>query len=167
MSATAKVYAHDRAGEVRAGWPVAAPGAAHGCGPERPHLAPDGTIYVVGDQLYGRSASGATPAGWPYRPAGDLIGPCIDSECFGDHVNPVFGPDSTVYLVTYRTEAAAVRAEVIAIDPAGRLKPGWPYRAPFDPKATGLDLSVSPDGRLFLRGGDRLLALDRDGSLAN
>ena len=167
VSATAKVYAHDRAGEVKAGWPVAAPGATNGCGPERPHLAPDGTIHVVGDRVYARSADGGTPAGWPYRPAGDLIGPCIDSECVGEHVNPVFGPDGTVYVVTYRTGAAGVRAEVLAIDPRGQLKPGWPYRVPFDPKAIGLGLSIAPDGRLFVRGGDLLLALDPDGSISN
>jgi outer membrane protein assembly factor BamB len=167
VSATAKVYAHDRAGEVKSGWPLAVPGASNGCGPENPHLAPSGTVHVVGDEVYAASPDGGTPAGWPHRPAGELVAPCIDSECIGGHEAPVFGPDGTVYLLTYQTDAARVRAEVIAIDPRGQLKPGWPFRVPFDPKTAGVGVSVSPDGRIFVRGGDQLLALDPDGSISN
>ena len=52
VSATDKVYAHDRAGDVKAGWPVVVPGAGNGCGPETPHMAPDGTIYVLGERSW-------------------------------------------------------------------------------------------------------------------
>jgi hypothetical protein len=39
---------------------------------------------------------------------------------------------------------------------------------PIDPAAGEVaSLTVSPDGRLFVRGGDQLFALDPDGTIAN
>jgi len=167
LSATDKLYAHDRAGEVKAGWPVAVPGAGSGCGPESPHLAPDGTIYVVGDEVVALFPDGRSRSGWPYRPTGQTGGPCLDSECFGGHGAPAFGPDGTVYLVVFHTEQAAVRAEIVALDRQGQPRPGWPYRLPFDPTSVGVGATVSPDGRLYVRGGNVLLALDPDGSITD
>lgn len=168
VSATDKVYAHDRAGNVKVGWPVAVPGAGNGCGPESPYLASDGTIYVVGDEVTALSPDGESRPGWPYRPEGQLIGPCFDSECFGEHGAPAFGPDGTVYLTVYHTGSSGVRAEVVALDREGRPKPGWPYRLPFDTNTVSVGaLTTSPDGRLFVRGGDLLLALDPDGRISD
>lgn len=168
VSATDRVYAHDRAGEVKAGWPVAVPGAGDGCGPGIPHLAPDGTIYVVGAEVVAISPGGSPRPGWPYRPLGELIGPPFDSEGGGSGSEPVFGPDGTVYLVVFRTEVTGVRVEVVALDRQGRVKPGWPYRLPIDPTAGEVaSLTVSPDGRLFVRGGDLLLALGPDGRISD
>lgn len=170
VSATYKVYAHDRSGEVKAGWPLEVPGAGDGCGPEGPSLAPDGTIFVVGDEVTALSPDGRPPSGWPYRPAGSLVGPCLDSECYGGHGRPAFGPDGTSYLVVYRGEPGAVTAEVVAVDRQGQVKPGWPYRLPFDANTMFISAGVSPDGRLIVRGGGFspyvLLALDPDGSLS-
>jgi outer membrane protein assembly factor BamB len=171
VSATYKVYAHDRAGEVKAGWPVAVPGTGNGCGPESPHLAPDGTIYLVGDQVLALSPDGGSRPGWPYRPAGQLIGPCFDTECYGGHGAPTFAPDGTVHLVVYHTDAAGIRAEVVALDRQGQPKPGWPYRLPFDANTVDIGaLTVSLEGRLFVGGGsspDVLLAVDPDGTLSD
>jgi outer membrane protein assembly factor BamB len=168
VSATAKVYAHDRAGEVKTGWPVAVPGAGDGCGPGIPHQAPDGTIYVVGNEVVAISPDGRPRSGWPYRPLGELIGPPFDSEGGGSGSGPVFGPDSTVYFVVFRTEVTGVRAEIVALDRQGQVKAGWPVRLPIDPAAGEVaSLTVSPDGRLFVRGGDQLFALDPDGTIAN
>jgi hypothetical protein len=170
VSATDKVYAHDSAGEVKTGWPVPVPGARNGCGPESPHLASDGTIYVLGQEVTALSPDGRSRPGWPYRPLGSLVGPCFDSECFGGHMAPALGPDGTVYLVVYHGERGSVRAEVVAVDRRGELKPGWPYRLPFDANTVSVSgVTVSPDGRLFVRGESSpyvLLALDADGRLA-
>ncbi|TMF33333.1 MAG: hypothetical protein E6I26_14385 [Chloroflexi bacterium] len=171
MSATKKVYAHDQAGVVRPGWPVEVPGGGDGCGPERPHLAPDGTLFAVGDVVLAMSADGTFPAGWPYRPSGETIGPCFDSECLGGHGTPAFGPDGSVYLIVFGPDAGGVRAEVVALDRLGRLKPGWPYRLPFDAKTTPIGTpTVTPDGRVFIRAGSSpalYLALDPDGTLSD
>ena len=70
VSAQGNIYAHDRAGEVKAGWPVAVPGSANGCGSPSPYLAPDGTIYVLGDHVEARSSDGRARPGWPYRQKG-------------------------------------------------------------------------------------------------
>jgi hypothetical protein len=168
VSATHRVYAHDRSGEVKTGWPVAVPGAGNGCGPESPHLAPDGTIYVVGDEVEARSPDGQSLPGWPYRPLGELTGPPFDSEGGGSSSGPVFGPDGTVYLVVFRTDVAGVRAEVVALDRRGQVKAGWPYRLPIDPTAgESASMTVSPDGRLLVIGGNLLLAVDPDGGISD
>jgi len=171
VSATARVYAHDKSGEVKAGWPVLVPGAWNGCGPQGPALAPDGTIYIVGDEIVALSPDGRTRPGWPYRPTGSLSGPCFDSECFDYRGGVSFGPDGTVYLVVYHGERGNVRAEIIAIDQQGQAKPGWPYPLPFDANTVPLVArGATPDGRLFVGAGYfspfTLLALDPDGRLS-
>ena len=72
-----------------------------------------------------------------------------------------------MYVVVHRADPSGVRAEVVALDRQGRLKAGWPYRLPFDANTIAVWATVSPDGRLFVRGGDQLLALDPDGRLAD
>jgi hypothetical protein len=167
VSATHKLYAHDRSGEVMAGWPVAVPGAADACAPASPLVAPDGTIYTVGDEVTAVSPDGRPLPGWPYRPADGMSGPCFDTECYGGFAPPVVAPNGTVYLVVYPSDPTGVRAEVLALDRRGQLKPGWPYRLPFDANKVGVGIAgLSGDGRLFVRGGDQLLALDPDGRLS-
>jgi outer membrane protein assembly factor BamB len=177
VSAKGNFYAHDQAGEIKAGWPVAVPGAIGGCGPTSPYLAPDGTIfvladdYILGSEVTARSPDGSSRRGWPYRPAGQLIGPPFDSEG-GGYSSHAFGTDGTVYLVVFHSDATGVRAEVVALDRQGQLKPGWPYRLQIDPIAGDVaSLTVAPDGRLFVLGGHGsnhfLLALDQDGRLSD
>ncbi|MDO8483774.1 MAG: hypothetical protein Q7S35_02375 [Candidatus Limnocylindrales bacterium] len=172
VSATGKVYAHDRASEIKAGWPFIVSGALPwNCGPASPYLAPDGTIYALGDEVTALSPDGRSRPGWPYRPAGELIAPCHDSECYGHHVPPAFGPDGTIYLVVFHTDPTGTQAEIVALDRQGQLKPGWPYRVPFDANTVSIGMpTVSADGRLFVRGGYSpyvLLALDPDGRLSD
>ena len=170
ISATDKLYAHDRAGEVKSGWPVTVPGAGGGCGPESPYLAPDGTLYAMGDEVVAVSSDGRSPAGWPYRAAGSQPGPCFDSECFGGHVAPAFGRDGTVYLLVYQPDSGGVRAEIVALDRDGQPEAGWPYRLPFDANTVAIySPSVSPDGRVIVRTGSapyQLLAIDPDGRVS-
>ncbi|HEY6569809.1 MAG TPA: hypothetical protein VIZ22_05940 [Candidatus Limnocylindrales bacterium] len=172
VSRTYRAYAHDLTGEIKAGWPVPAPGASGACGPETPSLAPDGTVFIVGDAVWARSPDGGRRPGWPYRPRGSLVGPCFDSECYGGHQAPAFGADGTAYLVAYRSAPGGVRAEIVALDSEGQVKPGWPYRLPFDANEVSVGpISVSPDGRVIVQGGGWspyiLLALDPDGTLAD
>jgi outer membrane protein assembly factor BamB len=166
VSELGNVYAHDRAGEVKTGWPVAVPGARSGCGPASPYVAPDGTIFILADVVEARSPEGRSRPGWPYHPAGALIGPSLDTDGVVRPKAPAFGPDGTVYLVEFQTDASGLQAEVVALDAEGRHKPGWPYRLPFDPTSIDIGpLAVSLEGRLYVRGGDALLALDPDGRL--
>lgn len=170
ISATARFYAHDRAGEVKAGWPVVVPGAGGGCGPESPYLAPDGTLFAMGDEVVAVSPDGRSRSGWPYRPTGSQSGPCFDSECLGGHAAPAFGRDGTVYLLVYQPDSGGVRAEIVALDRDGQPKAGWPYRLPYDANTISIYApSVSPDGRLIIRTGSapyQLLAIDPDGSVS-
>ena len=171
ISATAKLYAHDRAGEVKSGWPVAVPGVDGGCEPASPFLAPDGTVFAMGDEVVAVSPDGRSPSGWPYRLAGSQRGPCFDSECFGGLGAPAFGPDGTVYVLVYQPESGGVRAEIVALDRQGQPKAGWPFRLPFNANTVPIySPSVSPDGRVIVRSGsapdDWLLAIDPDGRLA-
>lgn len=168
VSATHRVYAHDRTGEVKDGWPVLVPGAAIACAPPTPRVAPDGTIFVAGDALAAMSPDGLALSGWPYRPAAQVSPPCFDTECFPGPANAgIIAPDGTAYVVVHRADPSGVRAEVVALDRQGRPKAGWPYRVPFDANTVTVSASVSADGRLFVRGGDQLLALDPDGRLAD
>lgn len=172
VSALGNVYAHERAGEIKAGWPVAVPGAFNACVTTGPYLAPDGTIYVLGDEVTARSPDGRSRPGWPYRPAGQLKWPCsppgLDTDCVPQPAVPAFGPDGTVYLVVFQTDPDGAWLEVVALDRQGQVKAGWPYRLPIDPIAGEFAwLTVSPDGRLFVRGGDLLLALDPDGRVSD
>lgn len=168
VSATHKVYAHDRTGEVRGGWPVPVPGAGGGCGPVTPRVAPDGTIYVAGDEFWALSGDGAALPGWPYRPASQVDAPCFDSECLGGPAANAIAPDGTLYVVVHHSDQARIRAEVVAIDRHGRLKAGWPYHVPFDASTVEVGVhAVSGDGHVFIRGGDQLLALDPDGRLSH
>jgi hypothetical protein len=103
VSQLGNVYAHDRGGDVKAGWPFAAPGGGSGCGPASPYIAPDGRIFVLADVVEARSTDGSSRPGWPYRPAGNLLGPALDTDGGVIPKAPAFGPDGTVYLVEFHT----------------------------------------------------------------
>jgi outer membrane protein assembly factor BamB len=168
ISALGNVYAHDLAGEIKAGWPAAVPGAFNWCSPTGPFLAPDGTIYVLGDEVSALSPDGRSRPGWPYRPTGQLSWSGeLDTDGGPAHVAPAFGPDDTVYVVAFHTDSAGTQAEVVALDRKGQLKRGWPYRLPWNPAPAEIGQTVSPDGRLYVRGGNSLLALDPDGRISD
>lgn len=179
VSAKDNVYAHDRTGEVKPGWPVRVPGALRWCNAASPLLGPDGTIYVMaadatlGSQVAALSPEGRTRPGWPYRPAGELIWPGLDTDGGPSFVRPAFGSDGTVYVVVHQEDSGGPWLEVVALDREGQVKPGWPHRLATNPTGSVVDsLSVSPDGRIFVRAGyadnqTLLVALDSGGRLAN
>ena len=151
------------------------PGAINsGCGRASPNLAPDGTLYVLaysdvgGSEVTARFPDGRLKPGWPYQPAGELSWSClVDTDCPPYHVDPAFGPDGTLYLVVRHTDPNGPRLEVVALDPQGQLKQGWPYLLPIDPTDGEVaSLTVAPDGRLFVRGDNLLVALDPDGRVS-
>ncbi len=80
--------------------------------------------------------------------------------------------DGTVYVLVHLTEPTGPRLEVVALDRDGQPKPGWPFRVPIDPNSVQVGaLTVSPDGRLLVRGGyaqdSVLVSLDPDGRLSD
>lgn len=178
VSALGNVYAHDQSGEVKPGWPVAVPGAIGWCSRFSPYLAPDESIYVLandsvlGSELTARSPDGRVIPGWPYRPAGELSWwPGLDTDGGPSFASPAFGPDGTVYVLVHLTEPTGPRLEVVALDRDGQPKPGWPFRVPIDPNSVQVGaLTVSPDGRLLVRGGyaqdSVLVSLDPDGRIS-
>jgi outer membrane protein assembly factor BamB len=167
VSALGNVYAHDRSGEVKAGWPVSVPGVFPGCGFYGPYLAPDHTVYVLGDELAAMSPDGT---GWRYRPEGSLGGFSCDTDG-QNRPPPAFGPDGTVYVAVLAHSADSW--EVVALDREGRVKPGWPHRVHIEePRSDIRSLTMSPDGRLYVATGTcasprnaMLLALDPDGQI--
>jgi outer membrane protein assembly factor BamB len=177
VSALGNVYAHDRAGEIKAGWPVGVPGAIGGCGSASPYLGPDGIIYVLADhyqlgsEVSALSSDGRSRPGWPYRSTGRLSLPCLDTDCPGYHVPPAFGPDGTVYIAVFAYGAGSWA--VVALDREGHVKPGWPHHIYIEePRSDIRSLDMSPDGRLYVAAGScasprnaMLLALDPDGQI--
>jgi hypothetical protein len=163
ISALGNVYAHDRTGEMRAGWPVPVSGVFPGCGAGGLYRGSDGTIYVLSEEVVALFPDGT---GWRYRPDDGLSWPCFDADCVPVAVAPAFGPDGSIYVVAPRSGSA----DVIALDRQGKVKLGWPYRLfidpndPTDPQVTSL--TVSPDGRLYVVQGNTVLALDADGRVS-
>ena len=143
------------------GWPVAVPGAERGCEPGTPYLAPDGTIYVAGDKFSALSPDGVALSGWPHRPTSQVSAPCFDSECFG---GPVAGG-------AHRSRRHRIRRALWQTDPSGVRGGGGRARSPGSAEAgmalpravrcvhCSVGASVSPDGRLIIRGGDQLLSV--------
>lgn len=163
VSATGKVYAHDRSGEVKAGWPIEVPGALGNgrCGPAPVYYASFQHVVALGDDVHVLSKTGAEPNGWPYRPPGDLVWPCPDTDCGARPVAPLLP-----FLVVYVDDPGGGFLEVIAVR-GGAIAPGWPYRLSIDPAiATVEAFTLSPDGRLFIQGGGSLVALNAFGNIA-
>jgi outer membrane protein assembly factor BamB len=171
VSALGNVYAHDRAGEVKAGWPVSVPGVFPGCGRYGPFLSADGTVFVLGDEVVAISPNGNS---WRYRPQGALRGTSCDTDS-SNRPAPAFGSDGTIYLSVFDSTLTAESVEVVALDREGRVKSGWPYRLPIDGRTSDVgSLDVSPDGRLYVATGAcgpegvaMLFALDPDGRISD
>ncbi len=164
LSALGNVYAHDRSGVVKAGWPVSVPDVYPGCGFYGPYLGPDRTVYVLGAEVDAILPDGS---GWRYRPTDGFRWPCsvgFDTDCVPLPAAPAFSPDGTVYIAVPKSDSS----ELIALDHEGRVKPGWPYPLAVDPKTTPAPvLTVSPDRRLYVGLGDTMvLAIDPDGQMS-
>ena len=156
------VYARDRKGAVKPGWPVRGVGGS-GLAVSPPFVSPDGSILAL-------DHSGATwlsPRGkpiWSWGPgrSGSLTS-CLGSTPCAERVDdpPVFAPDSTAYILVWVADAESGGAEIVALDRHGDVKPGWPQ-----PCRGWAVAGVGPDGRVYIVGSKGLYALLPDGTLA-
>jgi len=116
-----EVYAFDRNGRIKPGWPFAPPAIVEF---ETPLAGPDGVVYVVGQErsvnggtrhaeLWALDGGGNVRTGWPQAADG--------------YVGLGLGPQGTVYLSTQGT-AAGGQSEltITALDAAGVVRSGWP-----------------------------------------
>jgi len=167
-----RVFARAPDGTVRPGWPVAIPPVYPNCGSYGPFLAPDGTVHVMANGLRAFGPDGRLKPGWPYRPASGFAGPACVTDAV-DTTIPVIGPDGTVYVATRVPGGDPDRSgllEVVALDRAGRVAAGWPYRLPVAERGqVGLEVA---GGRLYVTltscgqsgSGTSILAIDPDGT---
>ncbi|MBF6604213.1 MAG: hypothetical protein IVW53_01335 [Chloroflexi bacterium] len=143
-------------GRPKLGWPVALPD---------PYMStvafgPDGSIYVATITKDGTAGhlvvigpDGAIRPGWPYPTTGSTG-------------QLLVGPDGTVYaLLSSKTDGDSL----LALNSDGRLKSGWPYRlattVKFGSQTIPVDhqVTVRPDGTVYVTGAPGLVALDADG----
>jgi hypothetical protein len=185
-----RVVARAPDGSVPAGWPVELVDLYPECGGAAAYLAPDGTLYVVTDDLRAYDPDGNLKPGWPFRPAGGFASwPCHSNAVLPA---PTIGTDGVFYIATRATSTdptVAGQAEITALDAQGSVLPGWPYPMPLaweiGPDGDYLDAAEGQrpggvrdlafaEGRLYATAlvcapdqewsGMLLLALDRDGS---
>jgi hypothetical protein len=129
-SASASILAVAPTGTIAPGYPI--PWYGEGSAGNGPGfaLAPDGglvawaqdttgyggTIQVRRTRFARLSADGSPAPGWPV---------VVDAPASA----PAFGPDGTMYLVTGLPYGPST-GSITAIEPSGRVRPGWPVRLP-------------------------------------
>lgn len=141
------VWAHDPAGNSGPEWPYVLPY------PARPYPTPDGRLVFLvseqaGDRVIALQTGGGLAPGWPVDLAGHRESVClaVGVDCFG-FVQPAIGPDGTLYL-SLASEEAGGGGTIVALDPAGAIVPGWPFR--FRPRTRALNLRVDAAGNLIV-----------------
>lgn len=97
-----------------------------------------------------------TAAGWPVTAVGPIWSP------------PALGPDGTTYVVFEQGRVG--RAQIVALDPGGHMRPGWPYRAAAAESLVGP--AVGADGTVWVAAvrsapdaPSRVIALSPSGSV--
>jgi hypothetical protein len=137
VSEKGNVYAHDRKGRVKPGWPHHLPA------PAAPALSTDGRLVFLfntrnGSEVLALAAAGKVAPGWPYRTKGPLAETPMCSTPSASPILSALAPDGTLYVVS--------QGGVVALDRRGRTVAGWPYRLPKGSVVT--DLSLDAYGRL-------------------
>ena len=136
VSATGKVWTHDRTGSIVSGWPFQLPF------PIPPRLGDDGTLLFIGDdRVIALDRRGKPLDGWPYRTSGTLSPPGCDT---GGSSEPLFlqSADDTLYLAPFD----GTRSSIVALNRNGRAVEGWPYKVPAGWRV--YSLAQAPDGTL-------------------
>ena len=122
--------------------------------PRPPLIAQDGTTFVFSEidtAVYALDPSLEVMGGWPYRPATPLERP--DPRRGGDGISctslalPALGPDSSLYLPLQAGDPA-VGGSIAAVDPDGRVRPGWPVEL-LRPGAQFWSVVVGSDGTAY------------------
>ncbi len=163
-------------GSVRTGWPVAIPPVDPECANYGPYLASDGTVYVMAEGLAAFGPDSRARPGWPFEPAYGFAGLFCTMDAMGG-TSPVLGPDGRVYAAVVGARDANGEQgplQVVALDSAGRVIPGWPYALPGTGRGE-VELLGVVDDRLYVGLSQcgasdfstALLALDADGSLSD
>ena len=129
VSATGKVWGHDRTGKVLKGWPYDLQAAI------APELRSDGTLMFIDDsEVVVLDQRGRPVPGWPYEAHGTFGGPGCDTP--GSPYQPkAVTADGRLYL----SEWDGRRASIIALDGAGRSANGFPYRVADGWRVTSLE----------------------------
>jgi Tol biopolymer transport system component len=120
--------------------PVAGALAWSGAGPDGvpipPLVAPDGSVFVLGETdgravVYRLDQSGRVMSGWPYRAAADLAWrgdcPADSTGCGVWRVTPAAGPGPVIYLLLADPGATTGTfvPQAVGVDPDGTLVEGW------------------------------------------
>ena len=166
--------------------PIAGALAWSGAGPAgvpvAPLLAPDGSVFVVGEAdgravVYRLDASGTVTSGWPYHAATALQ---WQDSSNGEPATgggatralPAVGPDDTLYL-PLAAASAKTGGSLVAVGPDGKVRPGWPVKL----TRAGSQIwsvSVASDGTVYALAVEpgsgsltsaTLLAIDADGTV--
>ncbi|HET9519690.1 MAG TPA: hypothetical protein VFO73_01435, partial [Candidatus Limnocylindrales bacterium] len=118
----------------------------------------ESAVYAVDPSL-------APMPGWPFEPGGDLARarPGFESEHEAGYcpvpVLPAVSPDRILYLALQASDAT-VGGSLVAVDPDGRVRPGWPVGLT-RPGAEFWSVVVGPDGTAYA------LAIEPEGSDAS
>jgi len=137
VSATGKVWGHDRRGEIIDGWPYQ---LAY---PVAPAFRPDGAlIFLEESRIVVLDGHGRSIGHWPYRVRGTLMAQGCDTPGFPEPLDAM-SPDGTLYIASWDDEA---RSSVVALHPDGSIEDGWPYLVPDGWRV--MDLAREADGTL-------------------
>jgi hypothetical protein len=126
--------------------------------PAAPLVGAGGETFVVGGDFSGTAVSGIDPsgqvmAGWPYRSSGRVqgIGICDPGDiCEGhDIASPAIGAGDVVYLLHPAVDETASGGSVVALGPAGKVRPGWPVELR-RPGAAFWSVAAAADGMAYV-----------------
>jgi len=127
-----RIAAVDQTGHPTAGWPVTIEGGA-----SEPAFGPSGTVYMTTEMYASGSRTptetvlaldsyGRPLPGWPIPvPTGSYLLESLPSVSASAPDPPQVGPDGTIYFGA-DTADPNIPGTIDAVDPFGRVKPGFP-----------------------------------------
>jgi hypothetical protein len=127
-----------------------------GCSPspQQPLVASDGTIvtFSEADNAIAAIEPSLLPNyGWPYQPTRPLVRRderYVKEDAYCPLIAiPALGPDSSVFL-PIQARTAAVGGSLVAVNPDGRVRRGWPVELK-KPGAEFWSVAVGSDGTVY------------------